>query len=185
MDFAYQGRHPPAQLAAMAAKFNSDGDQTWFADSGASNHITVDMNNLELSVPYLGGDEITVGNGSGLCITHTGFSTLKSSNSKFLLKKFFRCPQFAANLLSIQKFCKNNNCWFALTANFFFFFLVVKDMLTGQILLQGPSKEGLYPIKLPSSINKVCKQIALLGVIATSSIWHARLGHLSSKIFSC
>lgn len=101
MDLAYQGQHPPAQLAAMAAKFNSD------------------MNNLELSVPYLGGDEITLGNGLGLCITHTGFSTLKSSNSKFLLKNVLRCPQSAANLLSIQKFCKNNNCWFAVTANFF------------------------------------------------------------------
>lgn len=55
-------------------------------------------------------------------------------------------------------------------------------MLTGQILLQGPSKEGLYPIKLPSSINKVCKHTALLGVIATSSIWHARLGHPLSKV---
>lgn len=118
MDFAYQGRHPLAQLAAMAAKFNFNVDQTWFADSGASNHITTDMNNLELSVPYLGGDEITVGNGLGLCITHTGFSTLKSSNSKFLLKNVLCCPRSGANLLSTQKFCKDNNCWFALIADF-------------------------------------------------------------------
>jgi hypothetical protein len=41
MDYAYQGKHPPTQLAAMAAQTNIElDDQQWFADSGANSHIT-------------------------------------------------------------------------------------------------------------------------------------------------
>jgi hypothetical protein len=42
MNYSYQGRHPPPQLAAMAAQTNAlyDEDQEWLADSGANAHIT-------------------------------------------------------------------------------------------------------------------------------------------------
>jgi hypothetical protein len=42
MDYAYQGRHPPAQLATMIAQsnFSHKDEQHWFADSGANAHIT-------------------------------------------------------------------------------------------------------------------------------------------------
>jgi hypothetical protein len=43
MDYAYQGRHPPTQLAAMVAHMNADFEtQDWLADSGANAHITAD-----------------------------------------------------------------------------------------------------------------------------------------------
>ncbi|KAA8547071.1 hypothetical protein F0562_003500 [Nyssa sinensis] len=40
MDFSYQGRHPPAQLTAMATHTHvtQEPDQPWFLDSGANNH---------------------------------------------------------------------------------------------------------------------------------------------------
>jgi hypothetical protein len=179
MDFSYQGRHPPAQLAAMTAKTNPEGYQPWFADSGANHHITDDMNNLQISEPYCGGEEVSVGNGSGLFIAHTGSSLFKHSNTDFLMKDILHCPNAAAKLLSIQKFCKDNHCWFKLTYDYF----IVKDNLTGQILLQGPSREGLYPIRFPSSINKARAYAASIGVSAVSSIWHHRLGHPASHVF--
>lgn len=74
MDFSFKGRHPPTQLAAMIAKNDSDHDQTWLADSGANHHIIDDVNNLEINEPYHGGEEVSVGNGSGLFIAHTGSS---------------------------------------------------------------------------------------------------------------
>uniref|UniRef100_A0A6N2NKD0 Retrotransposon Copia-like N-terminal domain-containing protein n=1 Tax=Salix viminalis TaxID=40686 RepID=A0A6N2NKD0_SALVM len=52
-DYNYQGRHPPQQLAAMAAQLNSIQDKnTWYADSGANQHIIVDIANLHLVEPY-------------------------------------------------------------------------------------------------------------------------------------
>jgi hypothetical protein len=48
MNYSYQGRHPPPQLAAMAAQTNAlyDEDQEWLADSGANAHITNELENL-------------------------------------------------------------------------------------------------------------------------------------------
>jgi hypothetical protein len=49
MDFTYQGRHPPLQLAAMVAQTNAiSEDPEWFADSGANAHITNNLNNLTI-----------------------------------------------------------------------------------------------------------------------------------------
>uniref|UniRef100_A0A2N9H033 CCHC-type domain-containing protein n=1 Tax=Fagus sylvatica TaxID=28930 RepID=A0A2N9H033_FAGSY len=47
MDFAYQGRHPPAKLAAMASTSNgSQGGDTWLTDTGATDHLTANLTNL-------------------------------------------------------------------------------------------------------------------------------------------
>ncbi|KAJ0038846.1 hypothetical protein Pint_23826 [Pistacia integerrima] len=50
MDFTYQGRHPPAQLATMAAHTHvtQEVEQPWYLDSGANNHITFELGNLTL-----------------------------------------------------------------------------------------------------------------------------------------
>uniref|UniRef100_A0A2N9HV06 Reverse transcriptase Ty1/copia-type domain-containing protein n=1 Tax=Fagus sylvatica TaxID=28930 RepID=A0A2N9HV06_FAGSY len=48
MDFAYQGRHPPAKLAAMASTSNcSQGGDTWLTDTGTTYHLTANLNNLQ------------------------------------------------------------------------------------------------------------------------------------------
>ncbi|KAL1219597.1 Retrovirus-related Pol polyprotein from transposon RE1 [Cardamine amara subsp. amara] len=44
----------------------------WLLDSGAIHHITSDLNNLALHQPYNGGDDLLIGDGSGLAISHTG-----------------------------------------------------------------------------------------------------------------
>lgn len=48
MDFAFQGRHPPAQLAAMAAQTygTPEIEQPWYLDSGANHHVTSELENL-------------------------------------------------------------------------------------------------------------------------------------------
>jgi hypothetical protein len=56
MDFSYQGRHPPSQLAAMAAHTQgpTETEQPWYLDSGANHHITSELENLTLQQPYQG-----------------------------------------------------------------------------------------------------------------------------------
>jgi hypothetical protein len=126
-----------------------------------------------------------VGNGAGLYVKGIGSSFVhcKPSNSfnpsQFLLKDILHCPNALANLLSINKFCIDNNCWFALTGSNFF----VKDNLIGAVLLQGPSENGLYPIPLHhTSLNKWKGFTAYLGVKTTDTVWHQRLGHPSLSI---
>ncbi|KAF8389092.1 hypothetical protein HHK36_025777 [Tetracentron sinense] len=73
MDYAYQGHHPPTQLAAMVAHTNAEQEEeTWFADSGANQHITANLEHLTLQQPYTGQEIVAVGNGQGLSIAHTG-----------------------------------------------------------------------------------------------------------------
>uniref|UniRef100_A0A2N9I242 Integrase catalytic domain-containing protein n=1 Tax=Fagus sylvatica TaxID=28930 RepID=A0A2N9I242_FAGSY len=52
MDFAYQGKNPTMKLAAMASASNTQHTQSaesWLTDSGASDHITANANNLSPS----------------------------------------------------------------------------------------------------------------------------------------
>jgi len=184
MDFAYQGHHPPMQLTAMTAQANEElTSQEWLADSGANTHVTAESSNLTNSQPFDGSDTVGVGNGAGLPIQHIGSSLVHSPTSslhKFLLKNILHYPWASANLLSINKFCKDNKCWFALTDVDF----TVNDNLTGTVLLHGPSESGLYPIKLnPSSLNKRSGFTALLGVKTNDMVWHQRLGHPSTSVF--
>ncbi|KAL6335792.1 hypothetical protein AAG906_039555 [Vitis piasezkii] len=45
----------------------------WLLDSGASHHVTADLSNLSLHTPYTGSDDIMIGDGSSLPITHWNF----------------------------------------------------------------------------------------------------------------
>uniref|UniRef100_A0A2N9F281 CCHC-type domain-containing protein n=1 Tax=Fagus sylvatica TaxID=28930 RepID=A0A2N9F281_FAGSY len=73
MDFAYQGRHPPAKLAAMASTSNgAQGGDTWLTDTGATDHLTANMNNLQVQTPYKGTDQVAVGNGQSIPINNIG-----------------------------------------------------------------------------------------------------------------
>jgi len=187
MDFAYQGRHPPTQLATMVAQLNEGFEtQDWLANSGANTHITADSSNIDNPQPFDGADTVGVGNGAGLSIKHSGSSLVHSKTSSvpsFLLKNILHCPSASTNLLSINnyKFCIDNDCWFALNGSSF----SVQDNLTGAMLLQGPSENGLYLIPLHSlnSLNKWKGLTAHLGVKTMDMVWHQRLGHPSFSIF--
>ncbi|KAK9284097.1 hypothetical protein L1049_012357 [Liquidambar formosana] len=67
MDHSYKGRIPTKKLATLAASSNANQDpQTWYTDSGATNHITSDLANLSLHNEYRRKDPVEVGNSSGL-----------------------------------------------------------------------------------------------------------------------
>jgi hypothetical protein len=113
----------------------------WLTDSGANAHITTDATNITALQPFNGAYTVGVGNGAGLHIKNIGSSLVLSNKSQFLLKDVLHCPNVSTNLLLINKFCLDNNCWFALTGSSF----TVNDNLTGSVLLQGPSENRLYP----------------------------------------
>ena len=64
MDFAYQGKHPPTKLVAMAnasiLNITQGNNDTWLIDSSASDHITT---NLNQPIPFKGPEQVSVGNG--------------------------------------------------------------------------------------------------------------------------
>jgi hypothetical protein len=180
MDYSFQGRHPPAQLAAMVAQtYTIPEYDLWYADSGANNHITNDIANLSLHESYGGDDSVAIGNGSGLPIYNTGSFTLQTPYSSFHFNRVLHCPTATTNLLSINQFCLDNDCFFILTGSHYF----VKDNKTGMTLLDGQSEGGLYPIHLNKYVVNKCRaHIALFGVKTSLDVWHARVGHPSSQV---
>jgi len=81
MNFAYQGRHSPSQLAAMTIRTHpsiaeQNDENPWFADSGASNHVTAALDNLKLEEPFKGDEEVDIGNDTVLPISNIGSSVL-------------------------------------------------------------------------------------------------------------
>jgi hypothetical protein len=47
--------------------------QNWYPDSGATHHVTSDLQNLNHRyIKYTGSDQVHIGNGNGLTIQNTG-----------------------------------------------------------------------------------------------------------------
>ncbi|KAI5328775.1 hypothetical protein L3X38_028172 [Prunus dulcis] len=153
----------------------STSSPTWLLDSGASHHVTSNVNTLSGASPYDGPDEIIIGNGSGLGITHVGSTTVPSSSSQsFTLSNVLCVPSMQKDIISISKFNKQNNTSIELFPDFFH----VKDLSTGAVLLRGPNKDDVYEWS-PQSFYQ---PQALVGVVVSPNLWHRRLGHPSHKI---
>ena len=54
---------------------------TWYPDSGASHHITPNLSDIHDPSVNSGPDQLYVGNGQGMQITHTGKAYLHNQNN--------------------------------------------------------------------------------------------------------
>ncbi|KAF7826635.1 Retrovirus-related Pol polyprotein from transposon TNT 1-94 [Senna tora] len=69
-----------ANMASMIASPELLSDSSWFPDSGATNHVTADGNNLMTSSEYMGPEQLHMGNGAGLAISSIGHAFVKTSS---------------------------------------------------------------------------------------------------------
>uniref|UniRef100_A0A2N9J9M1 Integrase catalytic domain-containing protein n=1 Tax=Fagus sylvatica TaxID=28930 RepID=A0A2N9J9M1_FAGSY len=186
MDFAYQGKNPTTKLAAMASASNlqhTQGSETWLTDSGASDHISASSQNLHPQAPYLGQDQVSVGNGQQVPIQSIGNSQLHTKFHKFQLRNVLHVPRIASNLLSVHKLCLHNNCSCHFDANK----LLIQDLPTGRVLYKGLSRNGVYPIHSSNLFTSAFNKTACAASSFSAPIWqlwHSRLGHPSNKVLS-
>ena len=99
----------PWQSQANLVETHSPNRSPWLLDSGASHHITTDLQNLAHHLPYTGTNDVMIGDGKSLRITHLGSSELQSSTHPFKLTNILCVPDIKRNLLSIYQFCVDNN----------------------------------------------------------------------------
>lgn len=59
---------PLLHRAFYAMSLSQTGDNNWYLDSGATNHMTADASTLSQRGDYYGNDQIIVGNGQALPI---------------------------------------------------------------------------------------------------------------------
>ncbi|KAI0528816.1 hypothetical protein KFK09_001359 [Dendrobium nobile] len=165
---------PKTQPSNKALVAEPSSDYTdWYLDSGASSHLTKSLNNLSISSPYHGTDGITIGDGSSVSIANSGKGLLPTPSRKLTLSKILHSPSIHYNLLSISQLTKDNNIAIIFNPSGFVF----KDLTTQQVILQGPCREGLYPLRTPATV----KNHALTTIRNMSSVWHNRMGHPSNR----
>ncbi|KAJ4807334.1 Gag/pol [Rhynchospora pubera] len=168
---------PPdgAPQAHVAQTSNSSGGATdWFLDSGATHHVTSDINNLSSFESYEGTDQLHIGDGKGLLITHVGSAIVYLGTKSIVLSNVLLVPGFTKNLISLSTILSDNQ----LTIAFHSCFCIIKDSLTSKILLQTRACNGLY---LMTTTAHGLPQ-AFLGEKVAADLWHSRLGHPSFTV---
>lgn len=173
MDETYQDDNPSANLAATS---NYKVDTNWFSDTGATDHITSDLDRLAIRERYNGGDQVQVGNGAGLNISHTGHSSIDTVDRPLVLRNILHVPAITKHLLSVHKFTLDNKVFF----EFHLWHFLVKDHLTWKTLLARQCKGGLYHLK-PSDAAAL-KEAFINRSLPSRAQWHARLGHPSPPV---
>jgi len=147
-------------------------DTNWYTDTGATDHITSELDKLTVKNKYHGGDQIHIASSSGMGISHIGHSTVHTPSRDIHLKNVLYVPQAKKNLVSVHRLAADNSASLEFHPDVFF----IKDQATKNILLKGWCHNGLYP--LPSPLIKHAH-----GATRSSmSQWHSRLGHPSSSV---
>ncbi|KAL5802139.1 hypothetical protein ACOSQ4_030444 [Xanthoceras sorbifolium] len=118
-------------MQAMLAAPNTLADSSWFPDSGATNHCTPDVSNLQTKTNYHGSERIYMGNGNALTISSIGHYYFDHNNHIFHLRNILHIPHITKNLLSMSKFVREN----AVFIEFHPYFCLVKDRVTKKVLL--------------------------------------------------
>jgi histone deacetylase 1/2 len=68
-------------------------DGAWYMDTGATDHITSDLDRLAVREAYNGNDRVHVGNGVGLPISHVGHGTLNTIAKPLHLRNILHVPK--------------------------------------------------------------------------------------------
>ena len=103
-----------SSTASLLGAPSSVDDPLLYLDSGATHHITNNSSVYSDKQPYDGTDLVKMGNGKGLLISHMGSANFRSSttNKPLFLTDLLHVPTITKNLLSVSKFCRDNNVIF-------------------------------------------------------------------------
>jgi hypothetical protein len=78
-------------------------------ETGATDHITGQLNKLHTQDNYKGHDQVHNASGTGMTIQHIGHSTLHTPHSSLQLRNILHVPSATKNLLSAHKIALDNN----------------------------------------------------------------------------
>ena len=102
----------------------------WYVDSGATDHVTGELEQLALREKYLGNYQIHTASGGGMDIRHIGQAFINSPTLKrdLVLNNVVHVPQADKNLASMSRLSTDNNVFFETHPRYFFY--------------KGPGNEG-------------------------------------------
>ena len=110
---------PPQKSASSATTAPYGVDTNWYVDSGATDHITGELEKLSFHDRYRGGEQVHTASGAGMKIDHIGHSILQSPVRDIHLNNVLHVPSANKSLLSIHRLVKDNNAFLELHPNHF------------------------------------------------------------------
>jgi ribosomal protein L31 len=99
----------PQNVSVNCATTFTGKNNNWLLDSAASYNITGDLSNLSVHSEYDGTNEVILGDGSGLTVSHIGSLNLQSTHQNFTLHDTLYVPNLRKNLIFVHHFTKQNN----------------------------------------------------------------------------
>jgi serine protease inhibitor len=108
-------------------------DTNWYYDTGATEHLTGQLNKLSTHDTYHGQDHVRTADGSDMHISHIGHSIVRTPHNTFKLNDILDVSSASKNLLSVHKFTLENHTFI----EFHPFFFLIKDQATRRILFSG------------------------------------------------
>jgi hypothetical protein len=163
---------PEQKSVALAGANAYNIDTDWYADSGATDHITNELEKLAIRNKYQGGNQIHTANGGGMEISHIGHNTVYTPHCPIYLNNILYVPRTTKNLVFIYHLTSDTS----ISVEFHPLFFVIKDMRTKNILLKGRCVGGMYPLPI-DTIKQVCHAMR-----SSINTWHNHLGHASARV---
>src|SRR4051812_13613937 len=138
-------------------------------------HLTTDLERLQVHERYDGNDQVQMANGAGLSISHIGHSRLPGSSLK--LRNILHVPHISQHLLSVYRLLCDNDVF----VQFHRCFFLVKDKATRRVILHGRSYGGVYSVPFARASSSSSRR-ASSSVQVSSLQWHQRLGRPTNNV---
>jgi hypothetical protein len=122
-------------------------DWNWYADSGATDHVTGELDKLTKWDTYNRKDQIYTASGTCMHIKHIDQSIIRTPSRDLSLPHVLHVLKASKSLASIHRIRSDNNIFFELHPDFFF----IKDQESRKTLLRDQSRGGLYRLSCSTS----------------------------------
>jgi hypothetical protein len=140
------------------------------------------LQNLNISSEeYYGQDQIRIGNGIDLSISHSSSASLSFSCQKFLLKQLLHVPNICKNLLSVHQFALDNDVFFEFHSSFF----TIKDPRLGSRFITANLRIAFITNSLRKCIHLNHKHSLVRGLlhIVGTTVWDIQLFKRSTLFY--
>lgn len=173
---SHEEEFDPLYAGMAVSQVPTSSSHPWILDSGASDHMTVNLSLLSSTKPRPYDTKITLPNGYTSSITCSGHIHLSPT---LTLLNVLHVPIFKHNLLSIPKLTKDTGCHILFSSDSCY--IIIKH--TTSPILFGKLHHGLYYFHPSSYISSavttpsILAQLPYTSPLSSSTLWNCRLGH--------
>jgi hypothetical protein len=105
----FEEDYVPEERHASVAMNSYSTDNVWYTYTGATDHITGELEKLSLRDKYNGTYQVHTANGAGMGIRHIGHSTIRTPTHNLQLRNILHVSSANKNLVFIHRLATDNN----------------------------------------------------------------------------